>query len=118
MARVAETTTREIASFEHRETRRKNIPTVELETLVSEGEQAPKTIRYKRNTDIDPQLVSRQGRAGRRRPDGRRHADLHPREDPAGNDDSRPHAPILTGSPNPAPSASYAFRPTHIVYKV
>ena len=70
---------------------------------MSEGEQAPKTICYKRNTDLDPQLVSRHGRAGRRRPDGRRRADLHPRGDPAGDDHLRPHTPILTGSPNPAP---------------
>ena len=46
MARVAKTTTKDIESLEHREARRKNIPTAELETLVSEGEQAPKTIRY------------------------------------------------------------------------
>jgi hypothetical protein len=43
MARVAKTTTKDIESFEHREARRENIPTAELETLVSEGEQAPKT---------------------------------------------------------------------------
>jgi len=110
MARVAKTTTKDIESFEHREARRKNMPTAELETLVSEGKQAPKTIRYKRNIDLDPQLASRQGRAGHRRPDGRRRADLHPREDPAGDAHSGPRAPILTGSPNPAPSASCASR--------
>ena len=46
MARVAKTTTKDIESFEHRDARRKNMPTAELETLVSEGKQAPKTIRY------------------------------------------------------------------------
>jgi hypothetical protein len=42
-----------------REARRKHIPTTELESLVSEDEQAPKIIRWKRNTDLDPQLVWR-----------------------------------------------------------
>src|SRR6267378_490937 len=59
MARLARNTEKEIDSLKHREARRKHIPTAELETLVSEAEQAPKTIRYKRNTDLDPQLVWR-----------------------------------------------------------
>jgi adenine-specific DNA-methyltransferase len=59
MARGTKTTTKDIESLQHREARRKNIPTAELETLVSEDEQAPKTIRWRRNTDLDPQLVWR-----------------------------------------------------------
>src|SRR6267378_4844610 len=59
MARLARNTEKEIDSLKHREARRKHIPTAELETLVSEAEQAPKTIRWKRNTDLDPQLVWR-----------------------------------------------------------
>jgi adenine-specific DNA-methyltransferase len=59
MARSARTTEKDIESLKHREARRKHIPTTELETLVSEDEQAPKTIRWKRNTDLDPQLVWR-----------------------------------------------------------
>jgi adenine-specific DNA-methyltransferase len=59
MAGAPRTTTKDVESLKHREARRKNIPTAELETLVSEDEQAPKTIRYKRNTDLDPQLVWR-----------------------------------------------------------
>ena len=59
MARSVRNTEREIDSLKHRKARRKNIPTAELETLVSEDEQAPKTIRRKRNTDLDPQLVWR-----------------------------------------------------------
>jgi adenine-specific DNA-methyltransferase len=59
MAVTPRTTTKDIESLKHREARRKNIPTAELETLVSEDEQAPKTIRWKRNTDLDPQLVWR-----------------------------------------------------------
>jgi adenine-specific DNA-methyltransferase len=59
MARSARNTEKEIDSLRHREARRKNIPTTELESLVSEDEQAPKPIRWKRNTDLDPQLVWR-----------------------------------------------------------
>jgi adenine-specific DNA-methyltransferase len=59
MAGAPRTTTKDIESLKHREARRKNIPTAELETLVSQDEQSPKTIRYKRNTDLDPQLVWR-----------------------------------------------------------
>jgi len=59
MSRATKTTTKDIESLKHREARRKNIPTAELETLVSEDEQTPKMIRWKRNTDLDPQLVWR-----------------------------------------------------------
>jgi hypothetical protein len=45
MARVAKTTTKDIESFEHREARRKNIPTAELETLVSEGRAGAEDLR-------------------------------------------------------------------------
>jgi hypothetical protein len=45
MARAAKTTTKDIESLKHREARRKNIPTAELETLVSQDEQSPKTMR-------------------------------------------------------------------------
>jgi hypothetical protein len=84
MARSARNTEKEIDSLKHREARRKHIPTTELESLVSDEERAPKTIRYKRNTDLDPQLVTRlarQGRPGRGRPDGRVGTYLHSRED-------------------------------------
>jgi adenine-specific DNA-methyltransferase len=59
MARAAKPTTKDIESLRHREARRKHIPTTELESLVSEEERTPKVIRYKRNTDLDPQLVWR-----------------------------------------------------------
>jgi hypothetical protein len=59
MARSAGNKEKDIESLKHREARRKNIPTTELESLVSEDEQAPKPIRWKRNTDLDPQLVWR-----------------------------------------------------------
>src|SRR5437763_1608643 len=56
---VGEKHEKEIDSLKHREARRKHIPTTELESLVSDDEQAPKAIRWKRNTDLDPQLVWR-----------------------------------------------------------
>jgi adenine-specific DNA-methyltransferase len=59
MVRAAKTTTKDIESLKHREACRKHIPTTELEGLVSDEERAPKAIRYKRNTDLDPQLVWR-----------------------------------------------------------
>jgi adenine-specific DNA-methyltransferase len=59
MARTTKPAEKEIDSLNHPEARRKNIPTAELESLVSREEHAPQTIRYKRNTDLDPQLVWR-----------------------------------------------------------
>jgi adenine-specific DNA-methyltransferase len=59
MARAAKTTTKDIESLKHPEARRMHIPTTELESLVSDEERAPKVIRFKRNTDLDPQLVWR-----------------------------------------------------------
>jgi adenine-specific DNA-methyltransferase len=59
MARAAKPTTKDIESLNHREARRKHIPTTELESLVSDEERAPRTIHWKRNTDLDPQLVWR-----------------------------------------------------------
>ncbi len=38
---------------------RKNIPTAEYQSMIEKGAQAPSTIRYPRNTDLDPQLVWR-----------------------------------------------------------
>jgi adenine-specific DNA-methyltransferase len=59
MARSARNMEKEIDSLKHSEARRKHIPTTELEGLVSDEERAPKTIRWKRNADLDPQLVWR-----------------------------------------------------------
>src|SRR5260370_38302054 len=59
MARAGRTRAKHSESLTHREARRKPSPTADPETLVSEEEQAPKPIRYKRNTDLDPQFVWR-----------------------------------------------------------
>src|ERR671919_672102 len=48
-----------IESLTHREAKRKNIPTAEYQSVLQKEEEKPKTIRYPRNTDLDPQLVWR-----------------------------------------------------------
>ena len=48
-----------VESFVHEEAARRNIPTAELETVMSEDDKQPRTLRYPRNTDLDPQLVWR-----------------------------------------------------------
>jgi len=59
MARMPKVSDKDLESLKHKEARRKNIPTAEMESFVSADEQAPKPIRYPRNTDLDPQLVWR-----------------------------------------------------------
>ena len=49
-------TTAKIDAVRHKD-KRKNIPTEELRDFVSEDEQAPKTVLYPRDPDLDPQLV-------------------------------------------------------------
>lgn len=41
------------------EAKRKNIPTAETQSFMSEEEAAPRQMRYPRNPDLDPQLVWR-----------------------------------------------------------
>jgi adenine-specific DNA-methyltransferase len=48
-----------IAMITHDADSRKNIPTAEYQSMVEKGAPAPSTIRYPRNTDLDPQLVWR-----------------------------------------------------------
>jgi len=48
-----------ITDLTHPEATRKNIPTVEHQSVMSRDEQAPKKLRYPRNPDLDPQLVWR-----------------------------------------------------------
>ncbi len=51
--------TAEVESYKHKEARRKNIPTAELQKLVPDDDKAIKRLRWKRNPDLDPQLVWR-----------------------------------------------------------
>jgi adenine-specific DNA-methyltransferase len=48
-----------IETLKHDEAKRKNIPSAEHESVLEQSQKDPKTIRYPRNTDLDPQLVWR-----------------------------------------------------------
>jgi hypothetical protein len=51
--------TKSVEALTHDEAKRKNIPTAEFQSVVEKKQQSPKTVRYPRNTDLDPQLVWR-----------------------------------------------------------
>src|SRR5262245_43652739 len=51
--------TKTVEALTHDEAKRKNIPTAEYQSVLQKEEQKPKTIKYPRNTDLDPQLVWR-----------------------------------------------------------
>jgi len=48
-----------VESLRHDEATRKNIPTAEHRSVMGEEQKQPETLRYPRNTDLDPQLVWR-----------------------------------------------------------
>src|SRR5579871_984853 len=48
-----------VETLKHDEAKRKNIPTAEFQSVIEQEQQNPKTLRYPRNTDLDPQLVWR-----------------------------------------------------------
>ncbi|MBA4148484.1 MAG: site-specific DNA-methyltransferase [Verrucomicrobia bacterium] len=52
-------TPKSVETLNHGEDKRKNIPTAEFQSVIEKNQQAPKTIKYPRNTDLDPQLVWR-----------------------------------------------------------
>jgi adenine-specific DNA-methyltransferase len=49
----------EVESYKHKEAKRRNIPTAELQKLVPDDDKAIKKLRWPRNPDLDPQLVWR-----------------------------------------------------------
>src|SRR2546426_10191837 len=49
----------DVESYKHGEAKRKNIPTAENQKLVADEDKAIKKLRWKRNPDLDPQLVWR-----------------------------------------------------------
>ena len=59
MARKKSSTPKKVATLTHEEASRKNIPTAEFQSVLSQEQQQPKKIRYPRNPDLDPQLVWR-----------------------------------------------------------
>jgi adenine-specific DNA-methyltransferase len=61
MAKAATKTAakKSVEALKHDEAKRKNIPTAEYQPVLEKEQQAPKKVRYPRNTDLDPQLVWR-----------------------------------------------------------
>ena len=51
--------TKHVETFTHDEAKRKNIPSVEQQSIATQEHIAPRQVRYPRNTDLDPQLVWR-----------------------------------------------------------
>lgn len=51
--------TKHVETLTHDEARRKNIPSVEQQSIATQEHIAPRQVRYPRNTDLDPQLVWR-----------------------------------------------------------
>ncbi|MCF8475655.1 MAG: site-specific DNA-methyltransferase [Pseudolabrys sp.] len=49
----------DVESYTHEEAKRKNIPTAENQKLVADADKTVKKLRWKRNPDLDPQLVWR-----------------------------------------------------------
>lgn len=50
---------KQVDDLKHGEAKRRNIPTAEYQSVQDKAQQAPKVLRYPRNTDLDPQLVWR-----------------------------------------------------------
>ena len=48
-----------VVSLKHEESKRKNIPTAEHQSVLKQDDASPRPIKYPRNTDLDPQLVWR-----------------------------------------------------------
>jgi len=48
-----------VESLTHKEAKRRNIPTAEYQSVIQREQEAPRTVKYPRNTDLDPQLVWR-----------------------------------------------------------
>ncbi|MDD2608103.1 MAG: site-specific DNA-methyltransferase [Giesbergeria sp.] len=51
--------TKNVETLTHDEAKRKNIPSVEQQSIAAQEHIAPQQVRYPRNTDLDPQLVWR-----------------------------------------------------------
>ncbi|MGA3008590.1 MAG: site-specific DNA-methyltransferase, partial [Opitutaceae bacterium] len=52
-------TLKTVVTLKHDEATRKNIPTAEHQSVLKQDEAIPRTVKYPRNTDLDPQLVWR-----------------------------------------------------------
>ena len=52
-------TLKSVETLKHDGAKRKNIPTAEHQSVIERAQEAPRTVKYPRNTDLDPQLVWR-----------------------------------------------------------
>ena len=52
-------TLKSVETLKHDADKRKNIPTAEHQSVIQNEQEAPRTVKYPRNTDLDPQLVWR-----------------------------------------------------------
>ena len=60
MAKYKNSTSRkQVEALTHEDSKRKNIPTAEYESVMDKDQQSPEEVRYQRNRDLDPQLVWR-----------------------------------------------------------
>jgi adenine-specific DNA-methyltransferase len=50
---------KQVEAIRHQDDKRRNIPTAEHQSVIEKTEEAPKEVRYPRNTDLDPQLMWR-----------------------------------------------------------
>jgi adenine-specific DNA-methyltransferase len=50
---------KQVEALRHKDDKRRNIPTAEHQSVIEKTEEAPKEVRYARNTDLDPQLMWR-----------------------------------------------------------
>src|SRR3984885_2412726 len=48
-----------VVTLKHDEAKRKNIPTAEFQPMLQTEREQPRTVKYPRNTDLDPQLIWR-----------------------------------------------------------
>ena len=53
------TAAKSVETLKHEADKRKNIPSAEQQSIIQKEHEQPKTIRYQRNRDLDPQLVWR-----------------------------------------------------------
>jgi adenine-specific DNA-methyltransferase len=50
---------KKVEALKHTDDKRKNIPTAEHQSVLHKEQEAPREVRYPRNTDLDPQLMWR-----------------------------------------------------------
>lgn len=59
MAKKTVKSAKTVETFKHGADKRKNIPTAEHQSVLEKAHEAPRAVKYPRNTDLDPQLVWR-----------------------------------------------------------